>query len=216
MRRAQQQRRRLVRTGTAVALAIALAGSVAACSESGPIASPTARPSDVIGQNYQSGDGSVTTWAAADRGAPVDLKGTDFEGAAVDVSAWRGDVVVINNWYAGCPPCRAEAPGLVRLATQEAASGVRWVGINGVDDAGAAQAFQRTFQVPYPSIQDTDGRAVAALQGSVPIQAVPTTVVLDRQGRVAARVLGQADESTLKVLIDGAVAESSPGASATP
>lgn len=215
MRRAQTIRVPLARAGVAAALAVALVGSVAACSESGPIASPTAHPSDVIGQNYQSGDGSVKTWAVADRGAPVDLTGTDFEGAAVDIAQWRGDVVVINNWYAGCPPCRAEAPGLVRLANQESAAGVRWIGINGVDDAGAAQAFQRTFSVPYPSIQDTDGRAVAALQGSVPIQAVPTTVVLDRQGRVAARVLGQADESTLKVLIDGALAES-PGASATP
>ena len=60
--------------------------------------------------------------------------------------------------------------------------------------------------MPYPSIADTDGLAVASLQGSVPIQAVPTTVVLDRQGRVAARVLGQADESTLKALIDGVIA----------
>ena len=206
---------RPARAGASLALAIALVGSVAACSESGSITSPSAHPSDVVGQNYQSGDGSVTTWAESSRGAPVVLKGTDFEGKTVDVSAWRGGVVVINNWYAGCPPCRAEAPGLVRLANQGAASGVHWVGIDGVDGAGAAQAFQRTFAVPYPSIADTDGLAVAALQGSVPIQAVPTTVVLDRQGRVAARVLGQADESTLTDLIAGVLAES-PGASATP
>jgi len=161
---------------------------------------------------YVSGDGSTRTWAPDDRGDPVELAGTDFTGAAVDVAAWRGDVVVLNTWYAACPPCRAEAPDLVALATDYADDGVRLLGINGTDDAGAAQAFERTFEVPYPSLADTDGSAIAALQGAVPLQAVPTTVVLDREGRVAARVLGLADGSTLRAMVDDVLAETAAGA----
>jgi peroxiredoxin len=126
------------------------------------------------------------------------------------VTNWRGDVVVLNTWYAACPPCRAEAPDLVSLAGDYADEGVHLLGINGTDDAGAAQAFERTFGVTYPSIADSDGRAIATLQGAVPLQAVPTTVVLDREGRVAARVLGLADGSTLRAMVDDVLAEPAP------
>lgn len=156
---------------------------------------------------YVSGDRSVTTWDAADRGEPVALAGRDFAGDPVDVAGWRGDVVVLNTWYATCPPCRAEAPDLAQLATDYAPDGVHLLGINSTDDAGAAQAFERTFEIPYPSVQDVDGSAIAALQGVVPVQAVPTTVVLDRQGRVAARVLGLVDGSTLRAVVDSLLDE---------
>nr|WP_229734616.1 TlpA disulfide reductase family protein [Cellulomonas carbonis] len=162
---------------------------------------------------YVSGDSSVTTWDAGDRTGPVELAGTAYDGAAVDVADWRGDVVVLNTWYASCPPCRAEAPDLVALATDYADDGVHLLGINSHDDAGAALAYERTFEVPYPSVHDADGAAVAALQGVVPVQAVPTTVVLDREGNVAARVLGKVDGSTLRALVDDALAED-PGGSA--
>ena len=162
---------------------------------------------DVVDQGYQSGDGSTRTWVEAERSEPVEIIGTDFEGSPQDVTAWRGDVVVLNTWYAACPPCRAEAPDLAALATDYAPQGVRVLGINGTDDAGAAQAFQRTFEVPYPSIADGDRSAIAALQGAVPVQAVPTTVVLDRDGRVAARVLGAVEGSTLRALVDDVLAE---------
>jgi peroxiredoxin len=162
---------------------------------------------DVADQGYVSGDGSFTQWAADDRQGPVEVAGTDFAGQAVDVADWRGDVVVLNTWYAACPPCREEAPDLVDIANEYADSGVHLLGINGVDDAGAAESFQRTFDVPYPSIDDRDKQAVAALQGVVPIQATPTTVVLDRDGKVAARIVGLAEGSTLRALVDEVLAE---------
>jgi len=162
---------------------------------------------DVTDQGYVSGDGSFTQWAAADRKGPVEVAGTDFAGEAVDVADWRGDVVVLNTWYAECPPCRAEAPDLVAIADDYADQGVHVLGINGVDDAGAAESFQRTFDVRYPSIDDRDKQAVAALQGIVPIQATPTTVVLDRDGKVAARIVGLAEGSTLRALVDEVLAE---------
>lgn len=162
---------------------------------------------DVVGQGYVSGDGSVRTWDADDRGDVVTLTGTDYEGEAVDTSAWLGDVVVLNTWYAACAPCRAEAPDLVELANDRAADGVHVLGINTTDEAGAAQAFQRRFEVPFPSIDDRSGEVVAALSGTVPLQAVPSTVVLDQEGRVAARVIGLAEGSTLSALVDDVLAE---------
>lgn len=156
---------------------------------------------------YVSGDRSVVTWDVGDRPGPVEITGTDYDGRAVDVADWRGDVVVLNTWYAACPPCRAEAPDLVELAREYADDGVHVLGINSTDDAGAAQAFERTFDVPYPSVHDADGSAIAALQGIVPLRAVPTTVVLDADGAVAARVLGVVDPSTLRAVVDDLLAE---------
>lgn len=164
-------------------------------------------PADVAGQGYQSGDGSITTWPVADRTEAVALTGTDYNDQPVDSTEFYGEVVVLNTWYAACPPCRAEAPDLAALQAQFEPDGVKFLGINRTDAAGAALAFEREYGVTWPSINDTNGSAIAALAGVVPIKAVPTTVVLDRQGRVTARVLGQIDKSTLKALISDALAE---------
>ncbi len=169
--------------------------------------------SGVANPGYVSGDGTVTQWAPDGRGEPVDLVGVTYDGTSVDLAQWRGDVVVVNFWYAACPPCRAEAPDLVAVADEYADRGVRFLGVNSTDDAGAAAAFERTFEVPYASIDDAGGAGVAAMQGAVPLRAVPTTVVIDEQGRIAARVLGRTDRSTLGALVDDALG---PDASADP
>ena len=190
---------RVVQWVVAVGIVIGLVAALTACTpeESGA--------ADVVGQGYVSGDGSVQTYDAGERKGPVAIAGTDFEGNDVDTADWVGEVVVVNTWYASCAPCRAEAPDLVSLA--ETKDDVRFLGINTEDDAGAAQAFQRTFEVPYPSIEDRTGVVIAGLNGVVPLQAVPTTVVLDQQGKVAARVIGLAEGSTLEALVDEVLAE---------
>lgn len=183
----------------------ALAGLVAllaACSATP--AGPTATSTDA---GYTSADGTTKTWPAGRRTGPVALAGTDADGTARDVAAWRGDVVLVNTWYAACPPCRAEAPDLVAIANDDASRGLHVIGVNSTDAAGTAAAFARQFAVPYPSIIDTDGSAIAALQGVVPVNAVPTTVLLDRQGRVAARILGRIDPSTVRSIVDQLLAE---------
>lgn len=182
-----------------VGIVLGLVVSLAACSPEDSGAG------DVVGQGYVSGDGSVQTYDVGERKGPVTITGTDFEGNDVDTSGWAGDVVVVNTWYASCAPCRAEAPDLVSLAGSK--DGVQFLGINTEDDAGAAQAFQRTFEVPYPSIEDRTGKVIAGLSGVVPLQAVPSTVVLDQEGNVAARVIGQVEGSTLEALIDEVLAE---------
>ncbi|OLT54220.1 TlpA disulfide reductase family protein [Cellulosimicrobium sp. CUA-896] len=198
------RRRALAASGLALAAGLALSACTA---ESGA----TTSGDDVVGQGYVSGDGSVRTWEAGDRGEAVALTGTDYEGATVDTADWQGDVVVLNTWYAACAPCRAEAPDLVALAEERADDGVQVLGINTTDEPGAALAFQRTFDVPYPSIDDRSGEVVAQLSGTVPLQAVPSTVVLDREGRVAARVIGLVEGSTLDALVDDVVAEDATG-----
>lgn len=154
-----------------------------------------------VSPGYVSGDGTYTEWAPDERGEPVELSGTSFAGEPVDVADHRGEVVLLNTWYAACPPCRKEAPDLVALDAQD---GVQLIGINSRDDAGTALAFDRTFNVEYPSIDDSDGKAIAQLQGLVAINAVPTTLVLDHEGRVAARVIGSVEPSTLQSLVDAA------------
>ena len=193
---------RALRRAAAVTGAVVAAGLLAACG------AQDSGAGDVVGQGFVSGDGSVKQWDAGDRQDPVSVEGTTFEGDDVSTEDWRGDVVVVNTWYAGCAPCRAEAPDLVDLANERDADGVRVLGINTEDEAGAATAFQRTFDVPYPSIEDRSGQVVARLSGVVPLQAVPSTVVLDAEGRVAARVIGQAEASTLDAIVEEVLAES--------
>jgi len=158
-------------------------------------------------QGYISGDGTITTVAAADRAAPVRFAGTTLSGEPFDVRDHRGDVVVVNVWGSWCPPCIAEAPALQAVWTATRASGVQFVGIDTQDNAAAARAHERRFGVTYPSIEDDGGRVLLALRGSLPPKAIPSTVVLDRTGRVAARVLGQVRAATLRALVSDALGE---------
>lgn len=194
------------RTNTCRALALGAGLGVGLVALAG-CAADSGADTDAVDQGFVSGDGSVRTWDAGDREGPVTIAGTDFEGSAVDTADWAGDVVVVNTWYAGCAPCRAEAPGLVELSADLADDGVRFLGINTEDEAPTAQAFQRTYSVPYPSVQDTTGSIIASLSGIVPLQAVPSTVVLDGEGMVAARVVGEVEPSTLEALIEDVLAE---------
>lgn len=149
---------------------------------------------------------------SSDRPAAPPLKGTTLDGAPFDSATLRGKVVVINTWGSWCSPCRAEGPDLVRVAREAESRPVRFVGIDTRDNAAAARAFVRSFKVPYPSVVDTDGLVLLAFNKLLPISAVPSTLVLDRDGRVAARVIGRVDYATLRGLVDDAVAERPPPA----
>ncbi len=150
---------------------------------------------------YVSGDGAVTEWAAGSRPGPLALSGVDLNGKAVNLADFRGQVVVVTTWYAGCPPCRAEAPDLVAL---DALDGVSVLGVNTRDDVDTAKAFERTFSVTYPSLNGADGTAIAALQELVAVRAVPTALIIDPNGYVAARSVGRIEPSTLRSLVDAA------------
>jgi thiol-disulfide isomerase/thioredoxin len=153
---------------------------------------------------YVSGDGTVTIFNDSDE--PLSLTGTSFQGDPVDIADYSGQVVLVNTWYASCPPCRSEAP---LMAQMDAKDDVQVIGVNNRDDAPTAEAFERTFSIAYPTINDEDGNAIAQLQGKVAINAVPTTLVVKPDGTVYARIIGEADPSTLASLIDDAAGSAS-------
>ena len=160
------------------------------------------------GKNYIAGDGSVTEIVPENRGETISFEGVDELGGAVSSSSFAGQVVVVNFWYSGCAPCRAEAPLLEEAFVQTSPNGVVFVGVNVRDQAETAVTFNAQFGVTYSSIIDTNGQAQLAFATNVPPNAVPTTLVLDRQGRVAARILGQlTDVSILTTIISDVATE---------
>lgn len=159
-------------------------------------------------QNYVSGDGTVTEFVANDRGNPIVFSGTTEHGEAISSDDLAGKVVVVNFWYATCPPCRLEAPWLEELYRKYSQEGVEFLGVNVRDDAAAALVFAETFEVTYPSIIDRDAEVVLAFSGIASPTAVPTTVVLGVDGRPASRIVGLIDKSILDALIRSALAES--------
>ena len=154
-------------------------------------------------------DDTITEIAAADRGDPIVFGGTLEDGATADSNDWLGSVVVVNFWYAACPPCRAEAPDLEALNKQFTPNGVVFIGVNVRDTAPTATAFATKFGISYPSILDADEANVQlAFAGQIAPNAVPTTLILDREGRAAARIVGRIpSRTTLATLIDDALAE---------
>jgi peroxiredoxin len=161
----------------------------------------------VADQSYVSGPGTVTTISPDQRGRQLDLPGTLLGGGAFNVADHRGKVVVLNVWGSWCPPCRAEAPGLQRVWTAVRGKGVQFVGIDTRDTKAAARAFERRFGLTYPSVSDEDGELLLAFRETLPPNAIPSTIVLDRQGRVAARIVGATTEEKLRQLIDDVLAE---------
>lgn len=153
-------------------------------------------------KGYIAGEGVITQLAVADRKEPIELSGEFLDGTTFDLTDWRGAPVVLNLWYAACPPCRTEAPDLQKVYEEYRGKDVNFLGVNVRDQKAAADAFVRSFELTYPSMLDDEGRVVAALNGVLPPQATPSTVVLDAKGRPAARVVGSVDDTTLSALVD--------------
>ncbi|MDT0183584.1 TlpA disulfide reductase family protein [Microbacterium sp. ARD31] len=141
--------------------------------------------------------------AAADREAPLELSGEDLEGNPVDLADLRGKPVVINVWWSECPPCRVEQPDLNEAAA-ELGDRVAFLGVN-IRDSSAEKglAFTRNFDVTYPSLYSPDGSALLSFAGTLNPRSIPSTVVLDDEGRVAASVQGRIPTTqTLLSLVD--------------
>lgn len=189
--------------------ALALAVTLTACtSENDDLADQYREGSN---QGFISGDGTVEEIAVADRGEPIVFTGTGVDGETISSDDYAGDVLVVNFWYAACGPCRVEAPILesVFQATQDA--GADFVGVNIYDGPEQATSFEEKYGVTYPSMllrEDTELKLTFA--SLTTIQAAPTTLVLDTQGRVAARFIGAVQsESILRSVVTDLVAEDS-------
>ena len=155
------------------------------------------------GDNFISGDGALVEVAPENRGKPVEFTSTANDGSTVSAEALRGSVVVVNFWYASCPPCRIEAPELAKYANSKP-DGVQFLGVNVYDGEAAAKSFEDKFTIPYPSVLDVSTGAMRlAFAGSLPPNAVPVTIILDHEGRVAARMSGYfSDISILTSMVD--------------
>ncbi|SFN38957.1 TlpA family protein disulfide reductase [Mycetocola miduiensis] len=160
-------------------------------------------------KGYIAGDGSVTEIPEGERGEAISFAGTTEYGEALSSEDFAGDVLVVNFWYAACAPCRAEAPDLQELSAEYDGKGAQFIGVNVYDQPDTALSFNESYGITYPSIMDVqDGAVKLAFTGTVPPKAVPTTIILDKEGRVSARILGQLKEaSILGTLISDAIEE---------
>lgn len=176
------------RVAVAVALVLAVL-SLAACGSGGG-----------SGSGFVAGKTGLTLVPAGERKAAPVASGPGLEGGTVTTSH-PGKVVVINVWGSWCEPCRAEAPDL-QAAWEETSDVAQFVGIDTRDhDPAPALAFQRNFGITYPSIHDPQGRSLLEFSGILPPSGIPSTLVVDKEGRIAARVIGEVDRATLVTLV---------------
>lgn len=189
-----------MRASAAALLALALAG----CAGQGMYA---ATPVVTIPGGAATTDPRVglTIIPEGNRGEPIVIAGAAADTTALSTADYRGDVVVVNAWASWCAPCIEELPLLAQAAQAYTSAGVAFLGVNSLDDPIAAAGLLATS--PYRSIDDRDGSVLAAIP-DVPPKALPSTVILDREGRVAVRIIGPVKPGQLEDVLDDLVAES--------
>jgi len=142
-------------------------------------------------KGYIDGGSTVREIKPADRVAVGTVSGKSLEGKPLNLADYRGKIVVLNVWWSNCPPCRLEGPILDSAARALMPKGVVFLGINTRDGSTSAPlAYQRTHHTPYPSIFDKDGQNMLAFKSVVSPNSIPSTLVIDKEGKVAAVVLG--------------------------
>lgn len=147
-------------------------------------------------ESFIAGSGAVTKIAQSDRIPAPKISGMTLNGTQFTLA--QGTVAVINVWASWCSPCRAEEPTLSALSKKY--KQVQFVGILTRDNPVNAEAFTRTRKTPYPTL--IDDSILIGFRKSLPANAIPTTVVLDKNGKVAARISGSVTVASLSQLID--------------
>jgi thiol-disulfide isomerase/thioredoxin len=194
-----QHRRRVT---TLLALAAAGLFTLSAC-EGGAIGENTPASN---GQNFVSGDSGTTVFGPGTGPAVPSVTGPAIGGGELSLSRLHGHVVVMNFWGSWCTPCRAEAPVLSSLARHFQPEGVRFLGVDVRDSPASAEAFMRDHHIGYPSLNDPAGEVALDFRGTVTPAGIPTTLVIGRDGRITARVVGEVSYPGLRGLIGKAVA----------
>lgn len=146
----------------------------------------------------------LTVIPSAEREAAIVIAGETLAGAPLSTQDLAGDIVVVNAWASWCPPCIEELPLLESAAKAYADRGVAFIGVNSLDDPIAAAGLLASSV--YPSIDDRDGRVLATIP-DVPPRSLPSTVILDRQGRVAVRIIGPVKPGQIEQVLDQLLAE---------
>lgn len=180
------------------AAAVAALGALAAtgCSGQNTSANPASN-----GISFVSGNGNTAFYKAGSRPAAPGVSGTTLSGATFSLGANRGKVVVLNFWGSWCAPCRSEAPALAALSQRFQPKGVQFVGVDIRDSDASAEAFLHNFHIGYPILNDPADEIALAFRGTVPPSAIPSTLVIDRSGHIAGRVIGEATYSSLNSLL---------------
>lgn len=192
-----RSRAALLTTGAAVATLV-----LSACSSGGT----SGGSGD---SNFVAGKDGISTVAKGSRTDAPDLSGPTVDGKQLDVEDYKGKIVVLNVWGSWCPPCRAEAPNFVKVAKATAAQGVQFVGINTRDaNIGLARAFEKQQGVTFPSLYDPTGKLLLRFKkGTLNLQTIPSTIVIDRDGKIAARTLQPLSEEKLREMLNPVLAE---------
>jgi len=147
------------------------------------------------------GNPDAILYAAGHRPLAPDFTGTTLTGSRLSFSSYRGRVVVVNFWGSWCVPCREEAPALAAAAQQYSPAGVAFLGVDVRDTTASAEAFARSFGITYPSVSDSGSQITLDFTAVVPIAGTPTTLVIDRTGRIAGAVFGQATYAELTAIL---------------
>jgi thiol-disulfide isomerase/thioredoxin len=142
----------------------------------------------------------------AERQAAPRFSGELLDGGGFDSAALDGDIAVINFWGSWCPPCRVETPEFEEVHDEVGGEGVEFLGINVKDDRQLAQAFLDGKEITFPSLFDPRGEVALAFR-DYPANAIPSTIVLDRQGRVAAVYTAAVQQEDLRTVLDQVLAE---------
>ena len=150
---------------------------------------------------------SVGVLRISDRIPAPTLRGETLDGGTLDLADLRGKVVVVNFWASWCAPCRAESATLVRVAKDTAPLGVTFVGVDFKDTRSSARRFVEVHDVPYPSLFDQPGVLLTRFRKFVP-QVPPTTLLIDRQGRIAGLFRGGVTETELSGPVQALAGES--------
>lgn len=195
-----------MRAGRARVAALALCALIALSGCAATSDADSSATSD--GTGFVAGDGSIVLLEPDRRYVAPDLVGTTIDGERFTLADERGDIVVLNVWASWCAPCRAEAPILQQAYEEFTDQGVEFVGLDTRDSDASARNFIDRFGITYPNVVDPDGRLQLLFADSLPPQAIPSTIVIDRQGRVAARMLGAVSISELRGVIEPLLAES--------
>ncbi|MFC7220320.1 TlpA family protein disulfide reductase [Streptomyces polyrhachis] len=205
-RRALPQALRAGAAPCRVAALLAVAGVLAlsACSADGG-----GKSSGGNDTKFVAGTGEITSVKAVDRVAAPAISGKTTHGEELSLADYKGKVVVLNVWGSWCAPCRKEAPHLKEVADATKGEGVQFVGINTRDlDAANAQAFDRTYGIDYPSLFDPSGKLILEFPAnSLPPQSIPSTLIIDREGRIAVRAIKSLNALELRKALDPIIAE---------
>ncbi|MCW8379587.1 TlpA family protein disulfide reductase [Streptomyces justiciae] len=192
------RRRAVLLTATAAAAALTLT----ACSSGGV----SGGGGDT---NFVTGNNGVDTVAQGKRTAAPELSGKTIDGKSLSTADYKGKVLVLNVWGSWCSPCRAEAKNLQTVYDQVKGQGVEFVGLNTRDASTTlAKSFEKEFGITYPSLFDPTGKQMLRFKkGTLNPQLIPSTLVIDRDGKIAARALQALSEDTLLGMIKPVLAE---------